>query len=118
MAYSIRVSLPGYDALTDTNLDHFALYADVDNLLIKENSRGSISIATGNYQSVSHSLGYLPFTIVFFEVSTGVWRKLMGADEWSGYNTYYTISTSDIKIYNYTGVTRNYKYFIFYDKIL
>ncbi|MEM5875571.1 MAG: hypothetical protein QXX45_03325 [Candidatus Aenigmatarchaeota archaeon] len=118
MAQTIRVSLPGYNALTDTNLDHYALYADSDNILIKEYIRGSVSVNSSDYTSISHNLGYLPFTIVFFEITSGVWRKLIGSDEWSGYDTYYSISTSDIKIYNYTGSTKNYKYYIFYDKIL
>ena len=116
MAQTIRVSLPGYNALTDNNPDHFALYADQDWVLIKEKTRGSVSVSSGTYTSISHSLGYYPFTIVFFEKTSGVWRKLMGADEFSGYNTYYIISTSDIKIYNYTGSSKNYKYYIFYEK--
>ena len=35
MSNVIRCALPGYNALTDTNLDHYSLYGDVDNVLIK-----------------------------------------------------------------------------------
>jgi len=33
MSQTIRVSLPGYNALTETDIDNYALYADSDNIL-------------------------------------------------------------------------------------
>src|ERR1035437_2674702 len=66
MGNSIRVSLPGYDAITDTNLDHYALYADQDNILIKEFTRGSAAIPYGTAPyTIPHNLGYVPFYQVY-----------------------------------------------------
>ena len=42
MGNVIRVALPTYNALTDTNPDHFALYSDQDWVLIKEFTRINI----------------------------------------------------------------------------
>lgn len=82
MSDVIRVALPGYDALEDTNTDHFSLYADIDNVLIKrmlsdtatinDPSGGSPTILT-----IPHNLGYIPFFMVhmYDEVVSG-WRIL------------------------------------------
>jgi hypothetical protein len=67
MAQTIRVSLPGYDALSDTNPDHYALYADSDFVLIKEKERGSATIPYdgSNPYEITHNLGYVPFFLVY-----------------------------------------------------
>lgn len=69
MAQTMRVSLPGYDALTDTNLDHFSLYTDQDNVLVKEFNRGGATLPFNpdpeDPYTVHHGLGYVPTFFVF-----------------------------------------------------
>jgi hypothetical protein len=66
MTTTVRVALPGYDAGTDTNLDHFSLYADEDNVLIKQKfgTVGTISAYTGT-NTYTHDLGYIPFFAIY-----------------------------------------------------
>lgn len=112
-----RVALPGYNALLDTDPDHFALITDIDNVLIKEFTRGSF--ATAGYNEVVHSLGYVPFSMAFaydnFSLKQG-W-KLIGAQD-SGFvaNNYWAeTSTSKLYFQNNTGLSTNFAYYIFYD---
>jgi hypothetical protein len=70
MGYTARVSLPGYDAGTDTNLDHYSLYADVDNIMIKNQQKvlGTVGTAgTAGYTigTIPHNLGYIPFYMAY-----------------------------------------------------
>jgi len=120
MAYTIRVSLPGYNALTDTNPDHYALFVDssVDYVLIKEKERNSVTVSAYSTQPIYHGLGYYPFVLVFLETTSGTWRKIQGSDEFSGYDTYFYVDTNYLYIRNNMGASKNYKYFIFYDKAL
>lgn len=117
MAYTLRVSLPTYNALTDTNPDHYALYADSDWILIKEKARGSCSISNGNTETISHDLGYIPYTIVFYNISSGVWKKIQARDDWEGLGGSFTLTTTQLLITNNTGSTKTFKYYIFYDNI-
>ena len=112
----MRVALPGYDALTDTNLDHFALYTDQDNVLIKEQSRGSSSLADGGTLTVAHNLGYTPHCFVYTETSTAGRYKLS-----NGYDVLLPLRTlvddTNLKVINASGGTRTVRYYIFYDNI-
>lgn len=119
MSQVIRVALPGYDALTDTNPDHFALYTDetTDYVLIKEKLRGSVNLTNGSTSTILHNLGYVPFIIVFYERTSGVWKKLLGQDD-TDESVSVTISTTSILIRNSSGGTRTFKYYIFYDQIV
>ncbi len=65
MSQTMRVSLPGYDCLTDGTIDHYSVYADTDNVLIKEQARGTLSVANGYNGTISHALGYVPFSLVY-----------------------------------------------------
>lgn len=70
MSNIMRVALPGYNALTDTNLDHFSLYTDQDNVLVKEFIRGGDSLPfnpdpEGSPYIIEHNLGYVPMFFVF-----------------------------------------------------
>jgi len=118
MAYTIRVSLPTYNALTDSDPDHYALYADSDWVLIKEKDRGSVTVANSDSEPIAHGLSYIPFVIVFYEVSSGVWRKLIGDDEFNSSNVYMGINTTNLILYNYSGASVDFKYYIFYDQIV
>ncbi len=119
MSQVIRVALPGYDALTDTNPDHFALYTDETNdyVLIKEKLRGSKRIEKSASKTINHNLGYVPFVIVFYERTPGVWKKLMGRDD-ADETVYMDVSTSAISLFNSSTGVRVFKYFIFYDQIV
>ena len=123
MAQTIRVSLPGYNALTDNNPDHFALYADQDWVLIKEKVRGSfLGNATPNPYVINHNLGYIPFFLVFAYDGTG-YTSLV--------NTWQLVGNGNLEIWvasvcNVTNLTiyqdndpnTKFIYYIFYDNIV
>jgi len=116
MSQVIRVSLPTYDSLTDTNPDHFALYTDETNdfILIKEKLRNKISV--NGSVNINHNLNYVPFCLVFAEISSGRWKKLFSTPiDSSGYS--YSINNMQLVLSNTTGVAKNYSYYIFYDDI-
>src|SRR5690606_31415015 len=71
-----RESLTGVNALTDTNPNNYALFAEQDNVLLKEHSRGALS-AGGN---VTHNLGYIPFYLVYGDIGGGTYRLGSGWD--------------------------------------
>jgi hypothetical protein len=117
----VKIALNGINALTDTNPNNFVLYVDqtIDHILIKEKSRGSQSVSAYSNQSISHSLGYIPFCLVFYEVSSGVYRKVHGVDNPASPGMpYYQISSSNVILYNPTASSKIMKYYIFYDQIV
>ena len=67
MSNVFKVALPGYNAETDTNLDHFALYVDgtTDHILIKEKTRGSVAVNNGSTVEINHNLTYVPFALAY-----------------------------------------------------
>ena len=113
-----KVALPGYNASTDTDPNHFALYVDqaVDYVLIKEKERGSKSVANNSTDTVTHNLGYIPLCFVFLDNGDGSYTRLFGVDS-AGTDTGYIVSTTTITFVNHTGGTKNFKYYIFYDDI-
>ncbi|MHB9161544.1 MAG: hypothetical protein ACYC6W_11780 [Nitrosotalea sp.] len=116
MGQTIRVSLPGYDALTDTNLDHFALYTDQDNILIKEFSRGNGTVAQNGTLTVTHGLGYVPFFLTYMNLGGGTSALVQafcnnGA---SAPDAYATSDSGTMYITNFDAQT-NFRYYIFYD---
>ena len=134
MSNVIRVALPGYNALTDTNLDHFALYTDSDYVLIKEFSRGSASVAasfTTPYE-ITHSLGYIPLFLVFcyyenhlglVNVPTNKWVLLPSMQISGGIQPFYIYAdTNKIYIWNFddavTPSNTTFKWYIFYDNVV
>lgn len=73
MSNVIRLALPGYNALTDTNPDHFSLFSDEDNVLIKELANQSVNVAVAGglgytKQTISHGLGYIPLVTVWADI--------------------------------------------------
>lgn len=108
MAQTIRVSLPGYNALTETNLYRYSLYADSDNVLIKEHSRGS---GNGNV-TITHNLGYIPIFLVYTDIGAGRFRIVSAQNPLGGGPSVYATTTT-IVIANNAGA--NYQYYIFYD---
>ena len=116
MTYTMRVSLPGNDAGTTTDIDKFALYADADNILIKEKSRGSIQVDNASTGTIAHNLGYKPLVYVYGETSTDDKFKLVhGYDTNIDYRMY--LGTANLFVYNNTGTDdREVRYFIFHDE--
>lgn len=116
MGSGIKIALPGINALTDTNPNHFALYVDSDELdyiLIKELTRDTESVTT--HTTIAHDLGYVPLVFVFAQVTSGVWRRLFSRDI-TGFGAYYTIDDSNLELYN-SGGTRQFAYYIFLDNV-
>jgi hypothetical protein len=129
MTQTIRVALPTYDAQTDTNQDHYALYADQDNVLIKEFTRGSVSI-TGNgsqvISTITHNLGYIPFFLVYvFDTQAlhnpNKWMLLAHNTAGASTPPYLAVAdTTNLYIYNFLAAAAgaiSFKYYIFYDDI-
>jgi len=128
----IRVSIPNggggyYNALTDTNLDHFALYTDQDNILVKEHSRGTLSCLGNAYPSgypINHNLGYVPLFLVYaydyagYEGPAGNWLQVG-----DGNLSIWVAAISDantLTIYpdGNPNQTNTFKWYIFYDNIV
>lgn len=118
MAQSIKVALQGYDALTDTDPDHFSLYVDADDpndyILIKEKLVTSVSVSSTT--NIAHGLGYVPFCLVFVEVSSGVWRKAF-SHPIDGSGFWFEVNSTNLVLRNTSGGAKNYNYHIFYDNI-
>jgi hypothetical protein len=114
MAQTIRVSLPGYNALTDTNPDHFSLYADQDWVLIKEKTRGNGTIGGNSTLSINHNLGYPPMAAGFYRIPaySDYLTWCCGIRDW----VEMTITSSQLKFKNYTSQTAYVYYYIFFDQ--
>lgn len=112
-----KVALPGYNAETDTNPDHFSLFVDqrVDYVLIKEKEFATVSVTTADLE-ITHSLGYVPFCLVFAETSSGVWRKLFSTPlDGTGFS--FQVDSTKLYLINNSGATKNFSYHIFYDRV-
>lgn len=115
-SYTIRVSLAGYNALTDTNPDHFALYTDEDWILIKEYTRGTSTVNYNATGTITHNLGYIPFVSVWYqdELDTNQWNLVSGIGK---NNVSIEITSTELKLINHSiwAVNLVYRYYIFYD---
>lgn len=107
--FTIRIALPGIDALDTDDFRDFSLIADEDNILIKEFVRGSTSVGASSSVTIDHDLGYVPFFAVY---ANGQW--INGYNIFSLYKCYAT--TSDLVLINSEGSARTFKYYIFYDQ--
>lgn len=111
-----KIALPGYNAVTDTDPNHFSLFVDgaVDHVLIKEKSYGTTSV--NGTVNVAHNLSYVPFCLVFVGLPAGQWRKLYSFPlDSSGY--WFEINTTNLVLKNTTGTSRTFAYHIFYDNL-
>lgn len=120
MAYSIRVSLPGYNALTDTNPDHFALKSDLNDILIKEYTRGTITVQEYTPVTINHNLGYIPFYITFYQRTYQPDKKYYSSGSLNGVVDYGVTIYSDTNqlIINTIYFPIIVYYYIFYDNII
>ena len=114
--FVMRVSLAGYNALTDTNPDHYSLYTDEDWILIKEFVRGTTTVTYNTTTEITHNLGYIPFVSVWYqdELDTNQWNLVSGIGK---NNVYIEITTTKLKLINHSiwAVNIPYRYYIFYD---
>lgn len=124
----VRLALPGYNAKTDTDLDHFSVYSDIDNILIKGFKKGAQNINDPVYPAgytdltVAHGLGYIPLFLAFHDQ--------FGDGTWSPINNQYNLfsvpeiitgaDTSNLTIRNFGGHGAGHvaiAYDIFYDNM-
>lgn len=114
MNQTVRASLPAVNALTEDNIFQYAIYADSDNVLIKEKERGIIEVANNSTQVLNHNLGYIPLVLIYAQV--GANRILLtGSDLTSTYEINLNVGIETISITNNAGSNATVKYFIFYD---
>lgn len=113
----IKIALPGYNALTDTDPSHFSLFVDGsdDHVLVKEFSFFAGSIPSGGSSSGNHSLGYPPLTLGFVSVSAGEYQYTYGFSPFSDYRVYTT--TSSVIYENNGGSSIDVFFVVFYDQI-
>lgn len=120
MSNTIRVALPSYNAETDTNPDHFALYSDEDWVLIKEKTRGSSTVSASSSTNIAHGLSYIPMVLVFAEAAdgdvgtAGKWYQVAGKDSNSLVGI--EVTTINLILTNNASNAKNFKYYIFYDQ--
>jgi hypothetical protein len=114
MAQTMRVSLPGYNALTEANIYRYSIYADSDNILIKELARGTETVANTTTESVAHNLNYIPFYLVYGLIAAGRYRIVNSYNLFSDWRAY----SDDDNLYienQQSAVYTTAKYFICYD---
>jgi hypothetical protein len=116
MTKVIKIALPGYNAYTDTDPDHFSLYVDqiTDYVLIKEKLKNSVSV--NGIVNIAHGLDYVPLCIVFAEMSSGVWRKLFSVPI-DSIGCWFEVNNTNLILKNSTGSAKTFAYHIFYDNI-
>lgn len=119
MRQVIKVALSGYNAETDTNPDHFALYVDsgnTDYVLIKEKETEKVVVNANSTTTINYGLSYIAFCLVFAEVSNGRWRKLFSTPlNNSGLS--FSVDTGVLNLINKTAQNVNFSYHIFFDNI-
>lgn len=118
MSKGMRVALPGYNALTDTNADHFSLYTDEDWVLIKEFARGAGTVSYGSIAEITHSLGYVPAFLVYTEMGSNLYRLSSSNNFLYGGWRCYADTTKLYIVNNYSSTYTNYNYYIFYDQAI
>jgi hypothetical protein len=119
MTKVMKVALPGYNALTDTDPDHFSLYVDqvTDNVLIKEKARGIGSVDFAGEAEISHNLTYIPFYLVYTEISANRYRL---SNSYNPVGSGWRVFADTTKLYidnNYSADFTDYRYYIFYDNM-
>ena len=115
----LRVALPGYNALTETNPNNLALKSDEAVTFIKEKTRGSGSLGYTSSQNVAHGLGYAPFTLVWGDdengnlIYGGILNIFSASNQWQ-----VQIDSTNVSITQLVdGSSRSYLYYIFYDQV-
>lgn len=115
MAQTMRESKPTFNALTEANIYNYSIYADSDNVLIKEKARGNGDVALNATATISHDLGYIPFYLVYTEVASGRYRL---NSFYQSLSSGWRVRTTTANLFIFNGGSdtyRGYKYYIFYD---
>lgn len=107
---TIRVSLPGIDATESSNPNDYSLFADQDNILLKQDSDHRATIATGS--DMDHNYGYIPFYLAYGDMGSGVYQLSTGWDAVSGVPRARTTPTN---LFN--GWTGDIEVFLFFDNM-
>lgn len=115
-----KMALPGNRADTDTDPDKFSVYYDSDdpdeNVLIKEKSRGTLTVSSGAWGEVTHDLGYVPLVFVYGDLA-GEQQALVMGENFDN-NFYIDVSTTKLRIRNNYLTEKSFKYFILYDRMV
>lgn len=113
-----KIALPTYNAQTDGDPNHFSLFVDqlVDYILIKEKLVATVSVSNSTTLDIAHGLSYVPFCLVFAELSAGVWRKLFSASI-EGNGCSFAVNSTNLRLSNFSGGAKNFVYHIFYDNV-
>ena len=120
----IRIPLPGYNGDTDTNPDHFSVFADQDNILIKRFTTGYQNIVDGSptKYTVNHALDYIPFYMAYCDdQNNGKWSIINNQyNPFEVPNELSGIDANNLNIWNFGGHSSgslNTAYDIFYEDI-
>ncbi len=114
MATRIRISLVGTNALEGSpDPRNYILLADADNVLIKEQSRGTLT-GMGTL-STTHSIGYRPHFYAYGEISTGRFQIMNGYNLFGQFRS--RVDSTKLYLENLTGSSKDMRFFVFYDDI-
>jgi hypothetical protein len=109
--FTIRISLPGIDVFDSDDPRDFSLFADDDNVLIKEASRGVLP--SGG--TVDHDLGYFPHYYAYAQTTGGRMQIANSYDPNAATRSY--TSKTQLTISGAAEFAGNARYFIFYDEV-
>lgn len=117
MANGLKIALPGYNALTDTDPSHFSLFVDgtEDHVIIKEKTRNTESVNGSSSENVAHGLSYPPLAMVYAEVSAGEFQWANGITIYSSYQT--AVTATNLVLSNSDVSARTFTYIIFHDEL-
>ena len=112
MSITLRVTIPGYNALTETDQKKYSIYADEDNVLIKEQARGTVN---GQNETVAHNLGYFPHMYAYGEISAGRFQLMTGFNLFGSFKAF--VDDTNLRLFASGLGDVDMRYFIFYDDI-
>ena len=125
MTQVLRATLPGYDVLSETDRNKFALKSDNDDILIKEFDRGSVTVAYATPYEITHNLGYVPMYLAYVYDKNNRLYAHVDADKWKlvphiqdgvVISPYYVYAdTVKLYIWNFDVSDADFKWYIFYD---
>lgn len=121
MSAIIRISKPGFNVFSETDINNIVFDSDYDTL--KYHASGSISLAASGANAettVTHGLGYIPFFVVFYKspISTTRYSATPEAFVDVGNYSFICAYADDDKIYftihtNVLNATIDFEYKIF-----
>jgi len=109
MSHGIRVSKDGYDATT-ASISGLAMHEAVNLLKVKTSAK--VTIAHGNSETIAHGLDYTPIVWVFLKDGDNLVPVYFDTADTNAY-----VDGTNLVIANAEGATRDFYYYIFYDKL-